>query len=79
MRTIHEQASFHLDQARRVLYQSARCTATSQHGKDWRRARAYWQNMAAFHREEFARLARMAKRLDEDRAAYGRNQRKLEI
>lgn len=77
MRTVHELATFHLDQARRAIRTASRCTAASQHGKRWRHARAYWQHIAAFHRQEFKRLARECRRLDEYRAAYGRNQRAL--
>lgn len=73
METIHDRAQFHLDQARRALY----IARNAQHARTCRVNRAYWQNIAAFHREEFARLARMVKRLDEYRASYGRNQRKL--
>lgn len=66
--SVHEQAQFNLDQARRAV------KVAGGHAGD-KAKRAYWQSQAAHHRQEFQRLARIVRRLDEHRAAYGRANR----
>lgn len=77
MTSVHELAQYHLDRARQCIRIAAGCTATSELKAHWRHSRAYWQHLAAFHRQEFRRLARECHRLDAHRLAYGREHRTL--
>lgn len=76
MKTVHELADYHKAQCVIALATARGCEAWR--GPARRAMRAYWQNMAAFHREEYARLSRQARQLDEYKAAYARAARSTE-